>query len=196
MQHIKHFAMTVFRQPKFAPARGQGGIGHQSRHIKGSSLLEEGKAAFVHEIAMLDTAHSTLQPSIDRPRGIGVSGNIEVGGLGFLNGRTDLLTRELDRIHAIRWRSDSATEYELEMGCTASNLLAGCPAHLLHAIADDSQTGTAVAKIVGLPARAAPIAMPSRLRERFATKDEARPLQVTLFNGLCQPIIGSAHIAH
>ena len=51
-------------------------------------------------------------------------------------------------------------------------------------------------EIVGLPARAANIAMPSRLRERFTAKEEARPLQVAFFNGLCQPVIGSAYIAH
>jgi hypothetical protein len=38
--------------------------------------------------------------------------------------------------------------------------------------------------------------MPSRLRERFAAIDEAWPLQVALFKGLCQTILGSAHIAH
>src|SRR5260221_7506050 len=106
--------MTVFRQPKLAPASGEGGIGHESRHIKSSALLEEGQAAFVHEIAMLDTAHAALQAPIDRPRGIGMSHDIEVGCLGFLDGGTDLLTRELDRINAIRWRSDPATEHELE----------------------------------------------------------------------------------
>src|SRR5205814_9591690 len=144
---------------------------------------------------MLDTAHAALQAPIDRPRGIGMSHDIEVGCLGFLDGGTDLLTRELDRINAIRWRSDPATQHELEMVGAASNLLSGCLAHFIHSITDESQGGAAVTEIVRLPARAAKITMPSRLRERFATKDEARPLQVALFNGLCQAIIGSAHIA-
>ncbi len=95
IQDLEHFAMTVFRQPKLAPARGKGGLGRQGRHIKGSALLEEGKAAFVHEIPMLDTAHSALQAPIDGPRGIGVSSDIEVGGLGFLDSGPDLLAREL-----------------------------------------------------------------------------------------------------
>src|SRR5437588_6297981 len=176
IQDIEHFPMTVFRQPKVAAARGQGGIGHQGRHIKSSALLEEGQAAFIHEIAMLDTAHAALQAPIDGPRGIGVSSDVEVGSLGFLDGGPDLLARELDRINAVCGRSDPTTEHEFEMGCTASNLLAGCLAHLLHAITDDSQAGAIVTEIVGLPARAANIAMPSRLRERFTAKEEARPL--------------------
>src|SRR6266571_3342806 len=104
IQDLEHFAMTVFRQPELAPASGQGGIGRQGRHIKGSALLEEGQAAFVHEIAMLDTAHAALQAPIDGPRGIGVSGDIKVGCLGFLDGGPDLLARELDRINAVGWR--------------------------------------------------------------------------------------------
>src|SRR6266700_4046828 len=196
IQDIEHFPMSVFRQPKFASARGQGGIGRQGRHIKGSARLEEGKAAFVHEVAMFDTAHAALQAAIDRPRGIGVSSDIEVGCLGFLDGGTDLLTRELDRINSIRWRSDPATQHELEMGCTTSDLLSGCLAHFIGSITDGSQGGAAVTEIIRLPARTAKIAMPSRLRERFAAKDEAWPLQVALFDGLCQTILGSAHIAH
>jgi hypothetical protein len=47
-----------------------------------------------------------------------------------------------------------------------------------------------------LPAPATEIAMPSRLREGRAGKEEARPPQVALLNGLCQPVIGSAYIAH
>src|SRR5579875_1037052 len=144
IEHIEHFAITMFRQPRFASALGKGRIGHQGWHIKSSALLEEGQAAFVHEIAMLDTAHAALQAPIDGPRGIGVSGDIEVGCLGFLNGSTDLLAR--------------------------------CLAHFSHAIADDSQSGAAVAKIIRLSAWTAPIAMSSRLRECLATKDEARPL--------------------
>src|SRR6266487_3398268 len=158
IQDIEHFPMTVFRQPKLAPARGQGGIGRQGRHIKGSALLEEGKAAFVHEIAMLDTAYSALQAAIDGPRGIGVSSDIEVGGLGFLDGSTNLLARELDRINSIRWRSDPATQHELEMVGAASNLLSGCLAHFIGSITDDSQSGAAVTEIVRVPAWAAPIA--------------------------------------
>src|SRR5438876_12110695 len=104
IQDIEHFPMTVFRQAKFASARGQGGIGRKGRHIKGSALLEEGQAAALHEIAMLDAAYSALQAAIDGSRGIGVSRDIEVGGLGFLDGGTDLLARELHRINAIRWR--------------------------------------------------------------------------------------------
>ena len=65
---------------------------------------------------MLDTAHAALQAPIDRPRGIGVSDVIKVGGLGFLNGGTNLLARELNRINAVGGRSDPATEHELEMG--------------------------------------------------------------------------------
>jgi len=145
---------------------------------------------------MLDTAHSALQAPIDGSRCIGMSNDIEVGCLGFLDGGTDLLARELDRINSIRWRSDPATQHELEMVGAASDLLSGCLAHFIHSITDDSQGGAAVTEIVRLPARAAPIAMPSRLRERRATKDQARPLQVALFNGLCQTILGSAHIAN
>src|SRR6266568_5994347 len=150
----------------------------------------------IHEDAMFDTAHAALQAAIDRPRGIGVSSDIEVGCLGFLDGGTDLLTRELDRINSIRWRSDPATQHELEMGCTTSDLLSGCLAHFIGSITDGSQGGAAVTEIIRLPARTAKIAMPSRLRERFAAKDEAWPLQVALFDGLCQTILGSAHIAH
>src|SRR6266702_3164831 len=196
IQDLEHFAMTVFRQPELASASGQGGIGHQGRHIEGSALLEEGRAAFVHEIAMLDTTHAALQAPIDRPRGIGVSYDIEVGGLGLLNSGPDLLARELGGINAVGGRSDPATQHELEVGGTASDLLAGCLAHFIHSIADDSQAGAAVTEIVRLSARAANIAMSSRLRERFAAKEEAWPLQVALLNGLCQPVIGSAHIAH
>src|SRR5215467_10149133 len=195
IQDIEHFPMTAFRQPKFASMRGQGGIGRQGRHIKGSARLEERKAAFVHEIAMLNAAHAALQAVIDRPRGIGVSNDIEVSCLGFLNSGTDLLARELDRINSIRGRSDPATQHEFEMGGTASNLLTGCLAHFIGSITDDSQGGAAVTAIVSLPARIAKIAMPSRLRERLAAKDEAWPLQVALFKGLCQTILGSAYIA-
>src|SRR5258708_12201721 len=92
IQDLEHFAMAVCRQPKLAPASGQGGIGRQSRHVQGSALFEEGQAAFIHEVPMLDTAHAALQAPIDGPRGISVSHDIEVGGPGFLDGGTDLLT--------------------------------------------------------------------------------------------------------
>src|SRR5260221_10552772 len=129
--------------------------------------MEEGQGSFGQGFSMLDTARAALQAPIEGPRGIGVSSDIEVGCLGFLDGGTDLLARELDRINAVGWRSNPTTEHELEMGGTASNLLAGCLAHLLHAITDDSQAGAIVTEIGGLPARAANIALPSRLRERF-----------------------------
>src|ERR1700676_4656422 len=95
IQHLEYFAMTGFRQPKLAPASGQGGISRQGRHVKGTALLEEGQAAVVHEVAVLDTAHAALQAAVDRPRGVGVSHYIEVGGLGLLNSSPDLLAREL-----------------------------------------------------------------------------------------------------
>src|SRR5207248_1567318 len=174
IQDIEHFAMTVFRQPKLAPTSGQGGIGRQGRHIKGAALLEEGRAADLREIVMLDTAYSALQAAIDGPRGIGVSRDIEVGGLGFLDGSAYLLARELDRINAIRWRSDPATQHEFKMGCAASNLLAGRLAHCIDSIADNSQAGTAGTGVICLLTRAAHITMPSRLRDRFAAEDEAR----------------------
>src|SRR5947209_20517174 len=82
------------------------------------------------------------------------------------------------------------------MGCAASDLLAGCLAHFIHSIAYDCASQAVVTGIMRLPARATEIAMPSRLRERRAGKEETWPLQVALFNGLCQTIIGSAHIAH
>ena len=82
------------------------------------------------------------------------------------------------------------------MGCAASDLLAGCLAHFLHAIADDSRAGAAVTAIVRMPALAAKIAMPSCLREGFTAKDETWHLEVALLKGLCQPILGSAHVAH
>ena len=145
---------------------------------------------------MLDTAHAALQAPIDGPRGIGVSHDIEVGGLGFLDGGTDLLARELGGINAVGGRRDSTTEHEFEMGGTTSDFLAGGLAYFIHTIADDGPSQAAVTEIVRLPARAAKIAMPARLRERPAGKEEARPLQVALFNGLSQPVIGSAHIAH
>src|SRR5512135_1188073 len=104
--------MTVFGQPKLAPVRGQGRVSDQGRHIKCSALLEKGKAAFVHEIAMLDTAHAALQAPIDGARGICMSCNVEVGSLGFLDGGPDFLARELDRINAVCWRSDPATQHE------------------------------------------------------------------------------------
>src|SRR5258708_37956790 len=111
IQDIEHFAMTVFRQPKFASARGKGRIGSESRHIKGSALLEEGQAAFVHEIAMLDTAHAALQAPIHGPRGIGASTDIELCCLSLLCGGTDLLGRGLDRINSVCTTSYPTTSH-------------------------------------------------------------------------------------
>src|SRR5207248_1128764 len=98
--------------------------------------------------------------------------------------------------NAVGGRSDPATQHELEMGGTASDLLAGCLAHFIDSIADDCPSQATVTEIVSLPARAAKLAMASRLRERRAAKEHARPLQVALLKGLCQPVIGSTHIAH
>src|SRR5579875_465350 len=103
IQDIEHFAVAMFRQSKFAPACGKGRIGRQRGNIKGPAFFEKGKAAFIHEIAMLDTTHPTLQAPIDGPRCIGMPGDIEISGLSLFDGSTDLFTRELDRIDAIRW---------------------------------------------------------------------------------------------
>src|SRR5579859_817612 len=165
IQHLEHFAMTVFGQPKLAPASGQGGIGCQSRHVQGSALFEEGQAAFIHEVPMLDTAHAALQAAIDGPRGISVSHDVEIGSLGFLNRGSDLLAGELGGVNAVGGRRNSATQHELEVGGAASDLLASCLAHFLHAITDDGPTQAAVTEIVSLPAAATEIAMPSRDRK-------------------------------
>src|SRR6266699_5670335 len=145
---------------------------------------------------MLYAAHAAFQAPIDGTRGIGVSHDIQVGRLGFLDGGPDLLPRELGGVNAVGGRRDSTTEHEFEMGGTTSDFLAGCLAYFIHTIADDGPSQATVTEIMRLPARAAKIAMPARLRERRAGKEEARPLQVAFFNGLSQSVIGSAHVAH
>ena len=145
---------------------------------------------------MLDRAHAALQAARDRPRGVGVAGDVQVGRLGLLDGGADLLDGELDAVDPVGGRGDAAAEHELDVVRAAADLLARGAAHLGHAVADPAAHGHGVGRLERHAPAGALVGVAAGLGERLAAEDEARPGEQPLLDGLGEAPIGAADVAH
>jgi hypothetical protein len=91
VEDVEDLLVAGLRQAVLAAVLGQRGVRDQGRHVVGAVRDKQRRRAGVHQVAVLDRPHATFEAAVDRARGVRVTEDVDVGGLGFLHGGPDLV---------------------------------------------------------------------------------------------------------
>ncbi|MNI72757.1 hypothetical protein D3C73_1287160 [compost metagenome] len=144
---------------------------------------------------MFDRADTGFKGAVDGAGGVGVGGNVAVGGLGFLHRGAHLFHGVLGGVDAIRGGGDAAGRHDLDVVGALTDLVASGGADRVHAIgyAPDAAASTAVGVMVF--AGQAHVAVTAGLAERVSAEMDFRTLKQALSLSHGQPEIGAGEIA-
>src|SRR5260221_7650636 len=130
---------------------------------------------------MFDRAHAALECSLDCASGVGMTHAINVRGLRLFDGSLKLLNRELGAGNPISGRRNAARHHELYVRRAFAHFVSHGAPDLGDAVAYPAKTRAAKTLLEVFAGRSH-VAVTASLRQCLAAIEDARTLDVPLFN--------------